>query len=174
MSVPFGFSIGDFIAVGALAYQIAQALSETRGAVSDYSSLIELLRSLSGSLQTVSDFISSLSMRAAVKPDIALINGINYHVKCCQRLLCQFTVNITSYSNSFDTLRDWLLIYSLGLQLDSKKYTESLFNGKGRYLQKEIRKIKWSLYKADDAHKLEQRLQGHADAFQVYLVAIGM
>jgi hypothetical protein len=94
MSVLFGFSIGDFIAVGALAYQIAQALSETRGAVLDYSSLIELLRSLSGSLQTVSDFISSPSMRTAVKPDIALINGINYHVQCCQRLLFQFTVNL--------------------------------------------------------------------------------
>ena len=72
------------------------------------------------------------------------------------------------------TLRNWLLIYAPELQLDSKKYTESLFNGKGRYLQKEIRKIKWCLYKADDARKLEQRLQGHADAFQVYLVAIGM
>jgi hypothetical protein len=94
MAVPFGISIGDFIAVGSLAYQIAQALSETRGAVSDYSSLIEMLKSLSGSLQTVSDFISGPSTESMVKPDKALINGINYHVQCCQRLLCQFTVNI--------------------------------------------------------------------------------
>lgn len=94
MVVPFGISIGDFVAVGNLAYQIAQALSETRGAVSDYSSLIEMLKSLSGSLQTVSGFISGSSTGAMVKPDIALINGINYHVQCCQRLLCQFTVNI--------------------------------------------------------------------------------
>jgi hypothetical protein len=94
MVVPFGISIGDFIAVGSLAYQIAQALSETRGAVSDYSSLIEMLKSLGGSLQTVADFISGPSTEAMVKPDKALINGINYHVQCCQRLLCQFTVNI--------------------------------------------------------------------------------
>jgi hypothetical protein len=94
MAVPFGISIGDFIAVGRLAYQIAQALSETRGAVSDYSSLIEMLKSLSGSLQTVSEFISGPSTESMVKPDKALINGINYHVQCCQRLLCQFTVNI--------------------------------------------------------------------------------
>jgi hypothetical protein len=94
MVVPFGISIGDFIAVGSLAYQIAQALSETRGAVSDYSSLIEMLKSLSASLQTVADFISGPSTGAMVKPDAALINGINYHVQCCQRLLRQFTVNI--------------------------------------------------------------------------------
>jgi len=41
-------------------------------------------------------------------------------------------------------------------------------------VQNEIRKIKWSLYKADDARKLEQRLQGHVEAFQVYLVTISM
>jgi hypothetical protein len=94
MVVPFGISIGDFIAVGTLAYQIAQALSETRGATSEYRSLIELLQSLGDSLRTVSDFIGSPSIGASVEPDIALVNGINYQVQCCQRLLSQFMINI--------------------------------------------------------------------------------
>jgi hypothetical protein len=80
----------------------------------------------------------------------------------------------TFCGNSSGTLQDWPLIHSPEFQLDSKKYTESLLNGKGRSLQNEVRKIKWSLYKADNARKLEQRLQSQADAFQVYLVAIGM
>jgi hypothetical protein len=55
----------------------------------------------------VADFIGGPSPEVMVKPDKALINGINYHVQCCQRLLCQFTVNIFTFDDiSFDPLQD--------------------------------------------------------------------
>jgi hypothetical protein len=44
MPVPFGFGVGDFIAIASLANGIIKSLSEARGSAVQYASLIELLR----------------------------------------------------------------------------------------------------------------------------------
>ncbi|KAF2855356.1 hypothetical protein T440DRAFT_210129 [Plenodomus tracheiphilus IPT5] len=149
MAVGFGFSVGDLIAVGKLAHDIVQALSECRGAAAEYKSLFALLTSLKTSITTISKFLSTLSVSTASRVDPAFMNGIQFHSGSCHKLLNQFLV-------------------------DSRKYTESLMNGKGTKVKAMMRKIKWSLYSTDDAEKLERRLGTHLEAFDRYLLAINM
>jgi hypothetical protein len=37
---------------------------------------------------------------------------------------------------------------------------------------KDIRKIKWSMFNADDARILHERMQSHVTAFHVFLTAL--
>ena len=92
MAVGFGFSVGDLIAVGKLAHDIAVALSDCRGASAEYSSLIELLGSLKTSLGLINNFISSLPIATSSRVDQAFMNGILFHAGCCYRLLNEFAV----------------------------------------------------------------------------------
>ncbi|CAN9448284.1 unnamed protein product [Alternaria alternata] len=131
MTVGFGFSVGDLIAVGKLAHDIAVALSDCRGASAEYRSLIELLGSLKTSLGLINNFISTLPIATSSRVDQAFMN-------------------------------------------DSRKYTQSLLNGNGAKAKIAFRKIKWSLYSAQDSRRLERRLSTHMDAFDRYLIAINM
>ncbi|CAN9416968.1 unnamed protein product, partial [Alternaria alternata] len=67
MTVGFGFSVGDLIAVGKLAHEIANALSDCRGASAEYRSLIELLDSLKTSLNLIKsrEQVSQISVTVA-------------------------------------------------------------------------------------------------------------
>ena len=90
MTSPFGISIGDFIAVANLAQGIIQSLSEARGAAAQYTSLIELLRSISTSLSTITSFLASSTTCVLLRMDDAFTNGICFHVECCRRLMKHF------------------------------------------------------------------------------------
>jgi hypothetical protein len=149
MVVPFGVSIGDFVAVGTLAYNIAAALNDTRGAAAEYRSLIELLESLAAATQQITNFLSSSAACATLRIDQALANGLVFHAQSCQRLMTQFLV-------------------------DSQKYTQSMINGQGSKAKGIVRKLKWRLYSSEDAQKLELRLRTHLNAFQMYLAAINI
>jgi hypothetical protein len=87
-----GFSVGDLIAVGKLAHDIAIALSDCRGASADFRSLVELLGSLKTSLDLISNFISTLPVRASSRVDPAFMNGILFHAGRCYKLLNEFAV----------------------------------------------------------------------------------
>ncbi|KIX97136.1 uncharacterized protein Z520_07250 [Fonsecaea multimorphosa CBS 102226] len=149
MVVPFGISVGDFIAVGKLALEIATALSDCRGAAADYKGLIDLLKSLEISLNSITNFLSSSSLGETSNVDQAFMNGVLFHAGRCHTLLSQF-------------------------KLDSRKYTERLINGQGNKAQKTFRKLKWSLYSTEDARKLQQRLSLHLEAFDRYLLAVNI
>ncbi|CAN9441449.1 unnamed protein product [Alternaria alternata] len=149
MAVGFGFSVGDLIAVGKLAHDIAVALSDCRGASAEYRSLIELLGSLKTSLGLINNFISTLPVATSSRVDQAFMNGILFHAGCCYKLLNEFAA-------------------------DSRKYTQSLLNGQGSKAKVAFRKIKWSLYSAEDSRRLERRLSMHMDAFDRYLLAINI
>ena len=97
MAVGFGFSVGDLIAVGKLAHEIANALNDCRGASAEYRSLIELLDSLRTSLNLVSDFVSTLPITSSSRVNQAFMNGILFHAGCCYRLLNEFAVCDPSY-----------------------------------------------------------------------------
>ena len=90
MTSPFGISIGDFIAVANLAQGIIQSLSEARGAAAQYTSLIELLRSISTSLSTITSFLASSTTSMLLRIDDAFRNGICFQVECCRRLMKHF------------------------------------------------------------------------------------
>jgi hypothetical protein len=79
MPVPFGFGVGDFIAIASLANGIIKSLSEARGSAVQYASLIELLRGLSDSISTITKFLGSSSTGAPLRIDDAFRNGICFH-----------------------------------------------------------------------------------------------
>lgn len=151
MAVPFGFSIGDFIAVGDLAQRIIKALDESFGAVADYKALCSTLLSLHKSLHTASAiFLYSSSSSTRGPLDTPPLNGVRHELERCRGLMEEFLAS-------------------------SKKYMETPLNGaKGRRFMKEWRKMTWSLYKTEDAQKLQVGLQGHLDAFNLYTSAIIM
>jgi hypothetical protein len=76
MMVGFGFLVGDLIAVGKLAHDIANALSDCRGASAEYWTLVELLASLKTSVHLISNFISTLPVATSSRVDQAFMNGI--------------------------------------------------------------------------------------------------
>lgn len=145
---PFGFSIGDFIAVNELVLKIFKSLSESRGSVADYKSLCKLLHSLERSLQVVSAIFLYSSSSSGSPLDIGpVINGIRHELDCCRQLMEEFWSN-------------------------SRKYTETLLNGRGRKFEREWRKITWCLHKKEDVKKLQESLKGHLDALNSYASAI--
>jgi hypothetical protein len=97
MAVGFGFSVGDLIAIGKLAHEIANALGDCRGASAEYRSLIELLGSLKTSLNLISSFISTLPVTTSSRVGQAFMNGILFHAGCCYKLLNEFAVCDPSY-----------------------------------------------------------------------------
>lgn len=148
MAVPFGFSIGDIIAVGDLARRVAKALDESRGATAEIKSLCQLLFSLDRSLEVASAIFlySSRSTHSNSTIDTGPLNGMRHEVECCKRLMEEF--------------------------LDSsKKYTGTLINGQGSRLKQEWKKISWCLFKAEDVQNLQTNLRGHLEAFNFYAAA---
>lgn len=147
MPIGLGFSIGDFIAVGDLALKIAKALDESRGATANYKSLSEFLLSLNRALQATSAVFLRLESYGNSLFDTAPLNRMRHALGCFKRLMEDFL-------NA------------------SRKYTESLLNGKGRRFKDEWRKIKWCLYNEDEVRKLQTKLQGHLGIFQLCTSAI--
>ena len=145
--VPFGFGVSDFIAVGHLAAKIAKALSENSGATATYGSLIALLQSIFVLVGQTTSYLSSSPSTVQIKLDPPTLNALRYHLECPQQLMTQFLV-------------------------DSKNYTESILKGKPRGIKAQLRKIQWTVFKEDDARKLEQRLQTHLKAAQIFLSVI--
>jgi hypothetical protein len=50
----------------------------------------------------------------------------------------------------------------------SEKYTQSLLNGKGSKMKRECAKIKWCMFRSDDAVVLERNLSMHVVAINMY------
>ena len=96
--MPIGLSIGDFIAVGGLTLKVCQILNN-RGAVSEYSSLVDFLNSLRASMDAISALITSSNAEAVLNPSKALLNGIHYQLKCCQCSLEEFLVRLLSVTS---------------------------------------------------------------------------
>ncbi|KAI9776663.1 MAG: hypothetical protein M1839_009469 [Geoglossum umbratile] len=148
MVVPFGISVGDFIAVGGLALKVCQVL-RNRGATSQYASLIDFLNSLRASMDAISALITGSPTAASLNPDQAFINGIAHQLKCCQRTLEVFLH-------------------------DSRKYTEKFSRKEGKRVRTLLTEMQWITYRDEDARKLEQRLRGHMEVFQAYLLAVSL
>lgn len=148
MSVGFGFSVGDFIAVGSLALQIKNALDDSRGSTAEYQALCGTLLSLNRAIHAASFIFFYPPSKASSSLDTSCLNGIGHELDSCKKLMEDFLVA-------------------------SKQYTESLLTVRqGRKFKDEWRKITWSLYGSEDVQKLQANLQGHLEAFQLYTSAI--
>ncbi|KAF8244604.1 hypothetical protein K440DRAFT_609178 [Wilcoxina mikolae CBS 423.85] len=139
----FGYSVGDFLGVIKLACDIAKALSDSRGASTELKRLIEMLDSLTKAVnhavQTVDDWERAYPNAANNAPRNALIE--EHHI--CRRLLEKF----------------WK---------DSEKYTQSIVNGQGSRVKREMAKIKWCMFRNEDAVVLEHNLKMHVLAINMY------
>ncbi|KAF8514922.1 hypothetical protein BDD12DRAFT_770575 [Trichophaea hybrida] len=139
----FGFSVGDFIGALNLVIDLSRALGETRGVSVELQRLSERLDSLQKAINN--------AIQAANEWDLAHPNAVNKDPlnalveehNICKRLLEDF----------------WK---------DSRKYTESIINGKGAKVKREWAKIKWCMFHGDDAVALERNLRMHVMAINMY------
>ena len=97
MRAPFGFGVGDFIAVAKFAQRIINSLSETSGTAAQYASLVRLLTSILNSLSTIMSCLAGSSTCAILRMDDAFRNGICFHVKRCRDLILNFLVSAITY-----------------------------------------------------------------------------
>ncbi|KAI5794023.1 hypothetical protein FPQ18DRAFT_329483 [Pyronema domesticum] len=150
----FGYSIGDFITVANLAGSIAKALSDSRGAKVDYENLIELLESIQTSLQVVYNFLVSSSLATDVPPpDAALMRGLRMEMDCCQKLMHRFLETSRKYTESLIHTNTFSIpnLNNLGW-----KSLIPWCKTKHPMVIDEFRKIKFALYRAEDARNLER------------------
>lgn len=142
----FGFSVGDFLSVGSLAYRIITALGDSRGSKAEYKGLISVLSSLQHTVNIVSTHFIGLVNSGGV--DAALCNGIKHQLGLCTAAMEEF-------------------LHS------SQKYTESLLpNDRRMNFRDEFRKITWCLFKKDDVQKLHSTLERHIQAFLMLANAV--
>jgi hypothetical protein len=95
----FGFSVGDFIAVGSIINTIVGSLNEAGGSKSDYQ---ELLRELE-SLQQALHHLDRLQLGDACSTDL---DSIKYAALSCRRPLEQFLAKIEKYDKSLGVWSD--------------------------------------------------------------------
>lgn len=122
----FGFSVGDFLAVGQLTVNILASLRESGGAKSEYQDLIRELESLHYALQRLD--------KLQAKPgSSSRLDSIKYAALSCRRPLEQFLSKIQRYNRSLGV---W-----------AKNDTNS-FKGT-------VDKIRWAFGQRDEIHKLQ-------------------
>lgn len=143
----FGFGVGDFLAVGSLAYRIITALNDSRGSKAEYKNLISVLSSLQQyTLKLVSTHFLELASSGSV--DTALCNGIKHQLSLCTTVMEDFLLSSQKYTESF-------------LPNDCKM---SFRNG--------FRKVNYCLFKKEDVLKLQSTLQNHILAFLMLTNAV--
>lgn len=85
----FGFSVGDFLAVGKLIADITNSLGEASGSKSEYQELLRELESLNHALRHLDKLPTNIAS--------ANLESIKYTALCCRRPLEQFLGKIQKY-----------------------------------------------------------------------------
>ncbi|KAF8252098.1 hypothetical protein K440DRAFT_666725 [Wilcoxina mikolae CBS 423.85] len=139
----FGYSVGDFLGVLKLACDLAKALSNRRGASAELRRLVERLGLLECAIEKAVQTITEWDFTHPNLDNKAPLTALAEEHHICRRLL-------------EDSWRD------------SKKYTQSIINGKGRKVKQEWAKIKWCMFHSDDILQLELNLGMHVTAINIY------
>lgn len=140
----FGFSVGDLIGAGNLTYQLIKALHSSQDAGDEYRAAINEL----GCMQQAFMRVSCLS----ANPNIS-----------------QATFESASciVMGSMDIIKSFLE--------KTKRYDRRLGGGMGMTgLALNLRKVGWTLFKADDMKKLRESLQSRLAALSVLLMAANL
>ena len=124
MPVPFGFGVGDFIAVIKLITKVAHALKDSGGAASEYQDVVQELEYL----QTILTHLGTVRFRdvASTKPAVRLTSLIS----ACQRPLEAFLERIASFNDSLNA------------------------NSQRGFLHKIPRKAQWGAFMGEEIPKL--------------------
>jgi len=143
MVFPFGVSIGDFLAVSQLIWNISTALSKNKGSKKDCEALLQTLSSLYNALSAAQAIILDASPAAVPRKEQSAVNGIVHEARMCKKLL-----------------EDFLKC--------TEKYRMSLLHGGGSWkVRDEWRKISWSLFEKRSVDQLDRDLHGHINALNL-------
>lgn len=141
----FGFSVGDFLAVGQLIVNILASLREPGGAKSEYQDLIRELESLHYALQHLD------KLQAKTRSSTTL-DSIKYAALSCRRPLEQFLSKIQRYNRSLGV---W-----------AKNDTNS-FKGA-------VDKVRWAFGQRDEIQKLQSYINVHVATINLLLAEYGL
>jgi hypothetical protein len=152
MPVPFGFSVGDFLAVMELTWKVTQALRDSEGAVHDVQTILETLMSFQRAISTCQTLALEwmrLSDADASLPERSLVNGINYQLKFCRERLLKLSAKL-------------------------EPYTRALMKQKGtRTTWDHLHKVKW-IFSREEADSLQKDLSIHVQGLERYIAELGM
>lgn len=141
----FGFSVGDFLAVGAFVFRISFALSEYRSSSRDFSQTTEYLRSLAESslFKEVKKEAEKIIARKGGSGHGAhgIANGLLYQGKRFLGILTEFEDQFISYARSISKAK----------------------------VVRTFRKVGWVICGSENARKLEERPQSHIVAINALL-----
>ena len=139
----FGFSVGDFIAVGKLIIQISSALSESTGASAEYQSLLLRLDSLTETLR-----IAEISVRGHQLP-LCTTNAILKHLGQCSAHLRKFSAIIEKHRKSLSK------------------------GGSGNRIADSWRKIGWSVFTREEIKEINGALEEDVNFISMMLTMCG-
>jgi len=140
----FGFSVGDFIAVGNLIKDISSCLQDTEGAKADYRELLRELECLQQALQYLDKLQNGNSSSSTN------LDSIKYAALSCRRPLEQFLGKIRKYDKS------------LGIW------------GKNGIIKSTADKIRWEFGHKEDIRKLQGYLNIHVGTINILLAEHGL
>ena len=140
----FGFSVGDFIAVGKLIIQISSALHESAGASAEYQSLLLRLDSLMETLK-----LADRSIRGSQLLPLSATNAIMKHLEQCSAHLRKFNTVIEKHRKSLSK------------------------GGSGNRFKDSWRKIGWSLFTKEEIKEIDDALEGDVNFISMILAMCG-
>jgi hypothetical protein len=156
MPVPFGFSVGDFLAVMELTWKVTQALRESAGAVHDVKTILETLMSFQRAISTCQTLALEWMQLTSGDgdgdtslPEQSLVNGINYQLKFCRERLLKLSEKLEPY------------IRALMKQKGSRTARDQLY------------KVKW-IFSREEADRLQKDLSVHVQGLERYITELGM
>ncbi|KAF2967256.1 hypothetical protein GQX73_g6345 [Xylaria multiplex] len=168
MPVPFGFSVGDFIAIASLVYEIIRVIDERHGAGAEYQSCVSTLRSLHSCISAIKECLRlAQDVPNLELHEVALINGLRYEIGFCRNLLNEFLDSTYKYTAS-------LLPSSKAQAFKAQAALSDVPIGKAstKRLEKTWKKLSWAVFRKEDVRKLERDLQSHLKALHLYLSSL--
>jgi hypothetical protein len=135
----FGYSVGDFIAIGSLLFKIGATLRDSTGSSADYQELVLRFDCLEELLKTVDHQITISQLPPSAT------QAIKIHVSKCELLLRKFDTITEKYKKSLSQ------------------------GGSGKTWNDSWRKIGWGLYKRDEILELFDGLGKQMDAIALLL-----
>jgi len=141
----FGFSIGDFIAIGKLIKDISSCLQDVGGAKAEYQELLRELECLQQALQ----YLDKLQQGRSSSPSLNL-DSIKYAALSCRLPLEQFLGKMQKYDKSLGVWEKTGVI---------KSATD---------------KLKWGFGQKEEARKLQGYLNIHVGTINILLAEHGL
>ncbi|KAF8244107.1 hypothetical protein K440DRAFT_663648, partial [Wilcoxina mikolae CBS 423.85] len=150
--LPFGFSVGDFLAVSKLTWDVVHALRENAGSIQEVQAILEALMSFQRAISTCQTLAlewSQLSDGDVTLPERSLVNGVNHQLKLCHAKLERLATRIEQYTRSF------------------------MKQSGTRTARDQFVKLKWMFNKAE-AESLQRDLVTHVQGLEAFISTLGI